>query len=1387
MGHFLKHTLLLPLIMMKSTPLLTKPSQIVSVDSEAIMLTEQRFATQVVSANTLVVFDDRIQDIDILYQALLPGAIGIILNSHSDALVIITELLAETGAKHLSIVAHGESGVIHLGKNLIDIKHLQLQSHLLKQWKVTGISLYSCEVAKGAVGERFIYQLSELTDSTVAASATKTGHSILGGSWVLAVTTDEIAAPMPFEVSIIQTYQAILPVITVLPGTDPIEGGVFSTFDFNLDSPAPVGGLVVSFATSTSTAMRNIDYTLSAGTGITALTANTFTIAAGATSATIKVLAIQDAVIDPNETVTINITPGVGYTKGFFAATINFFTNRLSGRSVDVGDFNGDGNLDFAALGDTVGTGSISVYLGNGFGQFALPVKTSWSYGAFFEGTGDFNGDGKTDLFVNSRTSLSGPRSLSVLLANGVGGFSVGGVDATGIPFAIGDVNNDGKSDIVSTGYYTGDVASPTNYNFNNRVRVLFGNNSGSLTNPLYSPLYSVGFRGYSGELGDFNGDNKLDLFGAVQGGQIVVQLGDGLGTFDAPISTAVESSLTSIVAGDFNGDNKLDLVGKNGSNVSVLLGNGSGGFAAPINTSTIVDHFSVGDFNSDNKLDLAGKNGSNVLVLLGDGLGGFAPPINNPVNDVLVSSSFNLYKVADLNRDGRPDLIAIADVVNNSAVSFLLNNAANLTIIDNSAPTDLSLNVNRINENVAANTIIGDFSSSDPDTSDTFTYSLVNGTGGVDNSTFTVNGNQLIINASPDFETKSSYSIRVRTSDRGGLFLDKSLNINVNNLNESPTDLNLSSNNVNENVIANTIIGNFSSSDPDTSDTFTYNLVNGIGGTDNSAFTINGNQLRINASPNFETKSSYGILVGSTDQGGLFLDKQLTVNINNVNEAPTDLSLSANSINENVAANSVVGNFNSSDPDIGDTFTYSLVNGIGAIDNSVFIVSGNQLKINVFPDFETKSSYGIRVRTSDQNGLFFDKSLTININNLNDAPTDLSLSASSINENVAANSVVGNFGTTDPDAGSTIFTYSLVGGAGATDNSAFTINGSQLSINGSPDFETKPSYSIRVRTTDQGGLFFDKALNININDLDEFTNSNELSDFNGDNKSDILWRNTNGSIAIWQMNGFNLASAGIISTVDSSWKIASSGDFNGDSKSDILWRNTDGSVAIWQMDGLNIVSAGIIARLDNSWKIAGTGDFNGDNKSDILWRNNDGSTALWQMNGFSLLSGSYLGLSTDNTWKIAGTGDFNGDSKADILWRKNDGSTGLWQMNGASVLSASLLSLSTDNTWKISGTGDFNGDNKADILWRKNDGSTGLWQMDGVNVFSASLLSLSTDNTWKIFGTGNFNGDNKADILWRKNDGSTGLWQMHGANVLSAGLLGGTADNSWQIAVPSL
>ncbi len=342
--------------------------------------------------------------------------------------------------------------------------------------------------------------------------------------------------------------------------------------------------------------------------------------------------------------------------------------------------------------------------------------------------------------------------------------------------------------------------------------------------------------------------------------------------------------------------------------------------------------------------------------------------------------------------------------------------------------------------------------------------------------------------------------------------------------------------------------------------------------------------------------------------------------------------------------------------------------------------------------------------------------------------------------------------------------------------NLLIDLNGDQL-FNATNDLTIRNFFSA---SGSAGSGFIETLQNLSGSSiLDQF--KPVRNDFGNDKKADILWRNTNGTVALWQMNGAALTAANIVTNVDNTWKIAGTGDFGADQKSDILWRNNDGTLAMWQMNGGAIASASIVSSIDNSWQISATGDFSADNKSDILWRNADGTVALWQMNGATIESASIVSV-IDNSWKIAGSGDFNGDGKSDILWRNDNGQVANWLMDGANITGGGVISAASAD-WKIEGIDDFDGDGKADILWRNDNGQVALWQVNGTALASAAIVS-TVPIDWQIAGTGDFNNDRRADILWRNDNGTNAIWFMNGAALNTASLIS-TADSSWKIAAP--
>ena len=111
---------------------------------------------------------------------------------------------------------------------------------------------------------------------------------------------------------------------------------------------------------------------------------------------------------------------------------------------------------------------------------------------------------------------------------------------------------------------------------------------------------------------------------------------------------------------------------------------------------------------------------------------------------------------------------------------------------------------------------------------------------------------------------------------------------------NTPPTCILLSNNGINENVPLNTVVGNLSSVDPNIGDTHSYSFVNGSGGEDNALLRINGNQLLLTESPNFEVKNLYNILLQTTDQGNLSLPqpKKITVSVKDIVPPPPEEEL---------------------------------------------------------------------------------------------------------------------------------------------------------------------------------------------------------------------------------------------------------------------------------------------------------------------------------------------------------------------------------------------------------------------------------------------------------------------------------------------------------------
>ena len=330
--------------------------------------------------------------------------------------------------------------------------------------------------------------------------------------------------------------------------------------------------------------------------------------------------------------------------------------------SIAIADFNGDGFADMAAI---TAPASVTILLGKGNGAFtALAQKPATGTNPSAIVAADFNSDGKLDLAVLNVGDGNSNGTVTILLGNGDGTFTSGTQSpATGPePGALvaADFNGDGIPDLAITDYAANDTAG--------NLTVLLGNGNGTFTAAGPSP--EIGGASFGLTAADFNGDGIADLAFIVPhdgSGLIQVMLGDGDGTFGAPIAISTDIDPGSIAVGDFNGDGKLDMAVTTNPGLEILRGNGDGSFTTESVGGPQGNALALGDFDGNGKADLALINGGNLAVLLGNGDGSFTANATSAAT----GQSPNGAVAADLNGDGLPD-IAIANGSQNTITVLL-------------------------------------------------------------------------------------------------------------------------------------------------------------------------------------------------------------------------------------------------------------------------------------------------------------------------------------------------------------------------------------------------------------------------------------------------------------------------------------------------------------------------------------------------------------------------------------------------------------------------------------------------------------------------------------------------------------------------------------------
>ena len=238
---------------------------------------------------------------------------------------------------------------------------------------------------------------------------------------------------------------------------------------------------------------------------------------------------------------------------------------------------------------------------------------------------------------------------------------------------------------------------------------------------------------------------------------------------------------------------------------------------------------------------------------------------------------------------------------------------------------------------------------------------------------------------------------------------------------------------------------------------------------------------------------------------------------------------------------------------------------------------------------------------------------------------------------------------------------------------------------------------------------------------------------------------------------------------------ITNTHDFDANTASDVLFRDTSGNVAMWQMTlGTGAVQkASVIGNVPLLWSVIGQRDFAGNGFSTILWRDTSGNLATWQMNG-PAIQGVTTYDPVPTTFQVAGTGEYSANGMGDILFEDNQNNLFISFMNGSQITSTQFLA-TLPSGWVVAQT-----DRKASIFFRNTvTGDVAVWLLKGTTIVQAVDLG-TVPLTWTIAGIGDFDGNASSDILFTDAAGDVAIWLMEIDTSSGEGPVGNSASATW-------
>ncbi len=377
--------------------------------------------------------------------------------------------------------------------------------------------------------------------------------------------------------------------------------------------------------------------------------------------------------------------------------------------------------------------------------------------------------------------------------------------------------------------------------------------------------------------------------------------------------------------------------------------------------------------------------------------------------------------------------------------------------------------------EGVGEGEVVATVTASDPE-GQPLTYTLDSAWAGIFELALNQDGSAYEIKVAAgvtlDRENEAHRSVIVNVSD-GTNTVPHTIDLGLADVNDTPpSNLVLSNTTIDEDAAAGDVVGTLQAVDPDLTGVFSYAIVDANGDpVDDDLFEIAGNQVVVKAGAalDADTVSSHTIKVKVSD--GLASSIQdIQITIGDVNDnAPTGLTLSSAAVDENTPVGSVVGTLSATDADGVGTYTYTIVDANdGPVDDSLFEIVGNEVRVKAELDADIGGTHMIRVKVSDGLNPPVVQDVTITINDLNDSgPTGLSLSTVAVSESAAVGDVVGILSATDPDSVGT-HTYTIVDSNGApVEDSLFEIVGNEVRVKAGLDADIAGSHTIKVMASD--------------------------------------------------------------------------------------------------------------------------------------------------------------------------------------------------------------------------------------------------------------------------------------------------------------------------------